>query len=103
MLSDLKDYLIGGEGDDVYIFNKGDGEDVIEEANGSDTIQFGAGIKPDDVVAKVIGDSIGGVNLELLLGVLILNYLLKTPMTKLLSVSILASSTTDTAILLNTK
>ena len=60
-----KDYLKGGEGDDVYIFNKGDGEDVIEEANGSDTIQLGVGIKPDDVVAKVIGDSIGGVNLEL--------------------------------------
>ena len=60
-----KDYLGGGEGDDVYIFNKGDGEDNIEETKGLDTIQFGAGIKPDDVIAKVVSGSNGSANLEL--------------------------------------
>jgi len=59
------DRLEGGEGDDVYIFNKGDGEDRIFDANGSDTIQFGAGIKPDDVIAKVVSGSNGSANLEL--------------------------------------
>ena len=60
-----KDSLRGGEGDDVYIFNKGDGEDNIEEAKGLDTIQFGTGIKPDDVVAKVVSGYNGSANLEL--------------------------------------
>ena len=60
-----KDYLRGGEGDDTYIFNKGDGEDNIEETKGLDTIQFGAGIKPDDVIAKVVSGSNGSANLEL--------------------------------------
>ena len=59
------DRLEGGEGDDVYIFNKGDGEDRIFDANGSDTIQFGAGIKPDDVIAKVVSGSNDSANLEL--------------------------------------
>ena len=61
-----KDYLRGGEGDDVYIFNKGDGEDNIEETKGLDTIQFGEGISPDDIVAKVVQDKDSSyVNLEL--------------------------------------
>ena len=59
------DHLEGGEGNDTYIFSKGDGEDRIFDANGVDTIQFGEGISPDDIVAKVIGDSSGYVNLEL--------------------------------------
>ena len=59
------DTLEGGEGDDVYIFSKGDGEDRIFDANGSDTIQFGAGIKPDDVIAKVVSGSNDSANLEL--------------------------------------
>ena len=59
------DRLEGGEGNDVYIFSKGDGEDRIFDANGSDTIQFGAGIKPDDVIAKVVSGSNGSANLEL--------------------------------------
>jgi len=59
-----KDYLRGDEGDDTYIFNKGDGEDVIVDYRGIDTIQFGEGISPDDIVAKVVQDS-NYVNLEL--------------------------------------
>ena len=59
------DRLEGGEGNDAYVFSKGDGEDRIFDANGSDTIQFGAGIKPDDVIAKVVSGSNGSANLEL--------------------------------------
>ena len=39
--------------------------DTIVDTSGVDTIQFGEGISPDDIVAKVIGDSSGYVNLEL--------------------------------------
>ena len=59
------DRLEGGEGNDAYVFSKGDGEDRIFDANGSDTIQFGAGIKPDDVIAKVVSGSNDSANLEL--------------------------------------
>ena len=58
------DYLEGGEGNDVYIFNKGDGLDTVVDTSGIDTIQFGEGISPDDIVAKVVQDS-NYVNLEL--------------------------------------
>ena len=58
------DYLEGGEGDDTYIFNKGDGSDTVVDTSGIDTIQFGEGISPDDIVAKVVQDS-NYVNLEL--------------------------------------
>lgn len=46
------DKLRGGAGDDTYIFNKGDGEDYIVEGGGIDVIQFGEGIRPEDVIAK---------------------------------------------------
>ena len=58
------DLLDGGEGDDTYIFNKGDGEDVIVDYKGIDTIQFGEGISPEDVIAKVVRND-RYVNLEL--------------------------------------
>jgi Ca2+-binding RTX toxin-like protein len=51
------DLVIGGHGDDTYLFDRGDGQDVFREyyagvggASGNDTIQFGAGISPDDVL-----------------------------------------------------
>ncbi|KJV06800.1 calcium-binding protein [Methylocucumis oryzae] len=47
------DYLRGGNGHDVYVFGLGDGTDVIEtdDANtGFDTIKFGSGIRPDQVL-----------------------------------------------------
>jgi Ca2+-binding RTX toxin-like protein len=51
------DNLKGLSGDDVYIFNLGDGKDIIDEANtkreveglGDDTILFGAGINKEDI------------------------------------------------------
>ena len=58
------DYLEGGEGNDTYTFSKGDGVDTIVDTSGIDTIQFGEGISPDDIVAKVVQDN-NYVNLEL--------------------------------------
>lgn len=50
------DYLVGGAGDDTYIFNVGDGPhspegytEFIQDAEGSNIIEFGAGITADDV------------------------------------------------------
>jgi Ca2+-binding RTX toxin-like protein len=49
------DTLQGCQGDDTYLFNRGDGQDTIIGINGSytnlgsDTIQFGAGISAGDV------------------------------------------------------
>jgi Ca2+-binding RTX toxin-like protein len=51
------DLLSGGGGDDTYVFAAGDGEDVIRDYSdgfngwgGTDTLEFGAGIAPGDVV-----------------------------------------------------
>ena len=60
-----KDSLRGGEGDDVYIFNKGDGEDEIVDNSGTDTIKFGQGINPEDIVVKAARGDFDGVSLEL--------------------------------------
>jgi Ca2+-binding RTX toxin-like protein len=59
------DALDGGESGDRYIFNPGDGIDVISDSgtNGTDTLVFGAGIAPDslslgtDSLMIRIGDS----------------------------------------------
>ena len=55
------DYLEGGLGNDTYIFNRGDGQDSIEDydlAEGGDVLQFGAGITENDVLAFQYGDNI---------------------------------------------
>ncbi|SNT01411.1 Ca2+-binding protein, RTX toxin-related [Tardiphaga sp. OK246] len=51
------DDLYGQEGDDTYIFNRGDGHDRIVDTNsytsfnhGFDTLRFGAGIRPSDLI-----------------------------------------------------
>ncbi len=44
------DYLQGESGDDRYIFNRGDGVDIITDTSGNDTLVFGPGIAPADVV-----------------------------------------------------
>jgi Ca2+-binding RTX toxin-like protein len=59
------DALDGGDGGDRYVFNPGDGIDVISDSgtNGTDTLVFGAGIAPDslslgaDSLLIRIGDS----------------------------------------------
>jgi len=47
------DNLDGGAGDDVYLFGRGDGEEVIFDSGpeaGVDVLRFGAGIGPEDIV-----------------------------------------------------
>ena len=45
------DSLDGGEGSDRYVFNAGDGVDIISDSgtHGTDTLAFGPGIGPDDL------------------------------------------------------
>ncbi len=56
------DGLYGGAGDDVYIYNHGDGNDVVydydEQEGNTDTIRFGAGIAPADVVMSRSGNNL---------------------------------------------
>lgn len=49
------DKLSGGTGDDVYRFNLGDGHDTVEDEDGTDTLMFGEGILPDNVVVTIDG------------------------------------------------
>ena len=58
------DRIYGSKGDDVYIFNRGDGQDLITDTGGMDTIRFGDGIRPNDIVIKRVGNGYGH-NLEL--------------------------------------
>ena len=45
------DILDGGDGDDTYVFNIGDGADIIEESGGGmDIIKFGEGINKEDII-----------------------------------------------------
>ena len=45
------DRLQGGFGNDTYLFERGDGQDIIEEWGGAvDTLRFGAGIGAGDIV-----------------------------------------------------
>ena len=53
------DQLAGGGGDDSYVFNIGDGQDVVSDTatSTSDRIRFGSGILGDDIqVTKVNAD-----------------------------------------------
>jgi Ca2+-binding RTX toxin-like protein len=46
------DDLEGGLGDDTYIYNAGDGLDIVFDVGGFDTLRFGAGILPSDVLVQ---------------------------------------------------
>jgi Ca2+-binding RTX toxin-like protein len=71
------DLLRGGGGDDLYLFNLGDGRDTINDEyfyqhknelggvenplildGGLDTLKFGAGINPADVLVTIVGDDL---------------------------------------------
>ncbi len=53
------DTIYGGYGNDYYIFNRGDGKDLIFDIAGNqDTLMFGVGITADDIVPVVQGDNI---------------------------------------------
>ena len=53
------DQLYGGSGNDTYIYNKGDGKDVISDISGrADIIKLGAGISKEDVYFQVAGNNL---------------------------------------------
>ncbi|WP_331774714.1 calcium-binding protein [Sulfurospirillum sp. 1612] len=57
------DLLQGGLGDDTYLFNRGDGVDVVYDAyqygsGGNDTLIFGDGISQEDLIVKVDGSDL---------------------------------------------
>ena len=43
------DFLKGGAGNETYRFNLGDGRDIISDTGGTDALQFGAGVRPEDI------------------------------------------------------
>ena len=57
------DTLNGGYGRDTYIYNLGDGADIINETRGNDKIKFGTGITQDDLTFTQEGN-----NLRILIG-----------------------------------
>ncbi|TND00644.1 MAG: outer membrane adhesin-like protein [Rhodocyclaceae bacterium] len=54
------DFLDGGDGSDVYVYNPGDGADVVDNTwdfgGSANVISFGGGLSPADVRAYVNGD-----------------------------------------------
>ncbi|ADE11832.1 VCBS domain-containing protein [Sideroxydans lithotrophicus] len=52
------DVLYGGTGNDTYVFNYGDGQDRIIDNQGSNTLQFGAGIFASDVTFSKFGSDL---------------------------------------------
>lgn len=56
---------MGGKGNDVYVFNRGDGQDTIFGTNsffgenfGTDRVEFGSGILKEDVLLIVAGSDL---------------------------------------------
>lgn len=53
------DTLAGESGDDVYVVNSGGGDDqIVDLAGENNSLQFGPGILPQDVVATRVGDDL---------------------------------------------
>ncbi len=60
------DDLSGGEGNDVYLYNAGDGSDYIFDLSeiagesGIDTLSLGMGVQPEDIKASLLFEDYGG-------------------------------------------
>ncbi|MEK6787366.1 MAG: calcium-binding protein [Pseudomonadota bacterium] len=52
-------HQVASHGDDTYLFGKGDGNDIIYDANGVDVLRFKAGILPSDIG---LGRSVQNIN-----------------------------------------
>ena len=62
------DTLYGHEGNDVYIFNRGDGQDVLVNFGGEedyDVLRLGAGISPEDIFISRLGDGSSDLLIQL--------------------------------------
>lgn len=53
------DYLAGGGGDDIYVYDAGDGADRISDFTGNDVLVFGAAIRPEDIMVSLNATSVG--------------------------------------------
>ena len=51
-----RDYLNGGAGSDIYVFSRGDGSDVVEDANGADDIVRIKGYARADMTVRFTPD-----------------------------------------------
>lgn len=51
------DSLQGGTGDDIYIFDRSYGEDIVQDVGGSDTVRFGTDITLADVYFSRTGEN----------------------------------------------
>lgn len=67
------DFLQGNFGVDKYIYNRGDGEDVVSDFGGNDTIIFGNGINQNDLslrkngndfIVVIAGDDLGSITFK---------------------------------------
>ena len=53
-----EDFLKGGQDNDTYIFNKGDGQDIIYDLAGNDKLLFGPNITKDDLIFEKNNESL---------------------------------------------
>ena len=58
------DQLFGGEGDDTYVFEAGDGQDVIADFGGSDTVIFQGRNAGDAVFTEVDGEGTSDLRID---------------------------------------
>jgi VCBS repeat-containing protein len=52
------DNLSGGTGNDTYLYNRGDGDDLILDDGGNDRIKLGEGISADDISVQKNGNDL---------------------------------------------
>ncbi|WP_172633601.1 calcium-binding protein [Sulfuricurvum kujiense] len=50
------DTLYGDEGNDTYIYNLGDGKDIITDLSGADSLRFGAGITAELIAVRYLAN-----------------------------------------------
>ena len=55
------DLLRGEAGNDVYVYALGDGDDVIDDLNGQNAVQLGAGIAPGDIYFSASASSLNDI------------------------------------------
>jgi Ca2+-binding RTX toxin-like protein len=61
------DHLYGGDGDDVYMFSRRSGIDYVHENESesqTDTIAFGPGIRPEDIIVTMNGTAAVGLGIR---------------------------------------
>ena len=52
------DTIYASNGDDQYLFERGDGQDTITDTGGQNTVVFGPTVAADDVIYQIVGDDL---------------------------------------------